>query len=104
MRRVDSAVGQGRLAHTEKASELGYDLRSALDDERVNTQAAEILSLLIRSITIHPGEKAKAEVSADVVDLVSYAATLDKAEWEVRRECSVLVVAGVGFEPTTFRL
>ena len=103
MRRVDSAVGQGRLGHTEKASELGYDLRSALDDERVNTQAAEILSLLIRSITIHPGENAKAEVSADVVDLMSYAA-LDKPEWEVRRECSVAVVAGVGFEPTTFRL
>ena len=37
------------------------------------------------------------------VDLMSYAA-LDKAEWEVRRECSVAVVAGVGFEPTTFRL
>ena len=60
--------------------------------------------MLIQSITIYPGEAPEAGISADIADLVSYAASLNEADWVVRRKCSVMVVAGVGFEPTTFRL
>ncbi|WP_100259594.1 recombinase family protein [Qipengyuania seohaensis] len=80
------------------------NLRSALDDETIRLQAVEVIGALIQSVTIFPGEAPLRELSANVVDLASYAASLNDADWAVRRECSVMVVAGVGFEPTTFRL
>ena len=80
------------------------NLRAALEDETIRLQAVEVIGALIHSVTIYPGEAPQGEISANVVDLASYAASLDNADWVVRRECSVMVVAGVGFEPTTFRL
>ena len=80
------------------------NLRAALEDETIRLQAVEVIGALIQSVTIYPGEAPEGEISANVVDLATYAASLNDADWAVRRECSVTVVAGVGFEPTTFRL
>ena len=43
-------------------------------------------------------------MSANIVDVIRYAASGNDQLWSLGKECSVMVVAGVGFEPTTFRL
>ena len=80
------------------------NLRAALEDDSIRLQAVEVIGALIHSVTIYPGEAPLGEISANVVDMATYAASLNDADWAVRRDCSVMVVAGVGFEPTTFRL
>ena len=59
----------------------------------------------MESVTIYPDEAggAKAEVVANVSDLVAFA-TNDDAAREGGVSRSVRVVAGTGFEPVTFRL
>ena len=84
------------------AQKIG-NLREALSDEGVRPRAAELIGQLIESVTIYPGERLEGEVSANIVDVIRYAANENEL-WSLGRECSVMVVAGVGFEPTTFRL
>ncbi|MXP42092.1 hypothetical protein GRI75_10615 [Altererythrobacter soli] len=79
-------------------------LSSALNDESVRVQAAELIGDLIESVTVYPGETPEAEVSANITDLIRFAANENGPEWAMRKSCSAMVVAGVGFEPTTFRL
>ena len=80
-------------------------LRVTLDDASVRTEAAQVLSTLIESVTIYPvGERGpEAEVVAKVSDLVAFA-TNDNATPRGGALCSTAVVAGTGFEPVTFRL
>ncbi len=80
-------------------------LREALDAETVRGEAAEILSTLIESVTIYPDGKdgPEAEVVAKVSDLVAFA-TNDNAAPRGGMSSSMVVVAGTGFEPVTFRL
>ncbi len=80
-------------------------LREALDAETVRGEAAEILSTLIESVTIYPDGKdgPEAEVVAKVSDLVAFA-TNDNAAPRGGVSSSMVVVAGTGFEPVTFRL
>ena len=80
-------------------------LREALDAETVRGEAAEILSTLIESVTIYPHGRdgPEAEVVAKVADLVAFA-TNDNAAREGGMSSSMVVVAGTGFEPVTFRL
>ncbi len=80
-------------------------LREALDAETVRDEAAEILSTLIESVTIYPDGRdgPEAEVVAKVADLVAFA-TNDNAAREGGIPSSMVVVAGTGFEPVTFRL
>ena len=80
-------------------------LREALDAETVRGEAAEILSTLIESVTIYPDGKdgPEAEVVAKVSDLITWATNDDAAPWGGDRS-SMVVVAGTGFEPVTFRL
>ena len=89
---------------TTLAPPFAANLRTELEDETIRFQAVEVIGALIHSVTIYPGEAPLGEISANVVDLATYAASLNDADRAVRRECSVMVVAGVGFEPTTFRL
>ena len=76
----------------------------ALSDDAVRSQAAELIGELIESVMIYPGERPEAEVAANITDLIRFAANENSPEWAVRKDCSIMVVAGVGFEPTTFRL
>jgi site-specific DNA recombinase len=80
-------------------------LREALDAETVRGEAAEILSTLIESVTIFPDGRdgPEAEVVAKVSDLVNFA-TNDNAAPRGGDRSSMVVVAGTGFEPVTFRL
>ena len=80
-------------------------LRETLDNEAVRGEAAEILSRLIESVTIYPHEPngPEAEVVARVADLVAFAIN-DNAAPKGGGSCSMVVVAGTGFEPVTFRL
>jgi hypothetical protein len=65
-------------------------------------QAAETMAWLINSFTIHPGPKSEAEVVAELGKLVRFAIN-DNGKRDGQGSF-VSVVAGVGFEPTTFRL
>jgi site-specific DNA recombinase len=80
-------------------------LREALNAETVRGEAAEILLTLIESVTIYPDGKdgPEAEVVAKLSDLITWA-TNDNAAREGGVCSSVVVVAGTGFEPVTFRL
>ena len=80
-------------------------LREALNDVSIPVEAAQVIGELIESVTIHPdGERGpEAEVVAKLSDLVGFA-TNDNAAREGGVWCSILLVAGTGFEPVTFRL
>ena len=80
-------------------------LREAIDAETVRSEAAEILSMLIESVTIYPDGKdgPEAEVVAKVADLITFA-TNDNAALGGGVGRSMVLVAGTGFEPVTFRL
>ena len=80
------------------------NLRTALNDSKVSTQASQALAQLIHAVTIYPGEAAEAEVSGDIARLIAFAAANENSPRLSREGCSITVVAGVGFEPTTFRL
>ena len=80
-------------------------LRETLNESVIRTEAAELMDQLIESVTIYPdgANGPEAEVVARVADLVAYA-TNDNAASKGGDCSSITVVAGVGFEPTTFRL
>ena len=80
-------------------------LRETLSDEAVRTEAAELMDNLIESVTIYPdaANGPEAEVVANVADLAAWALN-DNAALRGGVSSSIPVVAGVGFEPTTFRL
>ena len=81
-------------------------LRDALNDERIRTEAAQIIGQLIERVTIYPDGPggSEAEVIARVEMLMGYAANENSPLAAVPEGCSVTVVAGAGFEPATFRL
>jgi site-specific DNA recombinase len=80
-------------------------LREMLNAETIRGEAAEILSMLIESVTIYPEgpHGPEAEVVAKVSDLIAFA-TNDNAAPKGGVCSSIAVVAGTGFEPVTFRL
>ncbi len=104
---------EGKLGTLPDAAELSdvfakraARLTETLSDEAVRGEAAEILSRLIESVTIYPGEdgSAEAEVVAKIEDLVAFATNAESPPRGGERGCSMAVVAGTGFEPVTFRL
>jgi site-specific DNA recombinase len=80
-------------------------LRETLNHESIRTEASELLGQLVESVTIYPdsADGPEAEMAADVADLAALA-TNDNAALKGGVCSSTSVVAGVGFEPTTFRL
>jgi hypothetical protein len=84
------------------------DLRTALTDEDCRPEAAQILRTLIDRIELTPDERGKGlsiSLHGHLAGILGLAAKakgpLDESDPSV--ECTKLV-AGVGFEPTTFRL
>ena len=80
-------------------------MRETLNDEAIRTEASELMDRLIESVMIYPdgADGPEAEVVANVADLAAWALNDNAAPWG--GVCSSMaVVAGVGFEPTTFRL
>jgi hypothetical protein len=77
------------------------DLHIALTEPDARTEAAEILRGLIERITVRDDPNGHAvELTGDIVKLL----TLPGGSIPVPFNSSVKVVAGVGFEPTTFRV
>ena len=84
----DRETGDHRIGHAEEPTDFA---------------AAATLAHLIENITIYPGGP-EAEIVSRVEDLMEYAANENSRPGVIRGGCSMAVVAGVGFEPTTFRL
>jgi site-specific DNA recombinase len=77
------------------------DLHAALNDLGARTEAAEILRGLIERISVRDDLQGHmVELTGDIVKLI----TLPGGSVPAPFDSSVKVVAGVGFEPTTFRL
>ena len=83
-------------------------LHEALQDPGIRDEAVPILRTLIEKIIVQPGpDGLEVEIVGDIarmVELGMSGGTNAKAALGERAACSVKVVAGVGFEPTTFRL
>ena len=82
------------------------NLEEALNDESIRTEAAEILRSLIDKIALTPdGDVLKAELHGDLATILVFCGDGKKRHPGAEAPGSQLsVVAGVGFEPTTFRL
>jgi site-specific DNA recombinase len=109
LERVRPVVTAEILPHPvllKRFEEKVADLRSALNDKSIRRQAAETLSSLIESVTIYPRAEGapEAEVVASVATLMALAANENSPGAGGLRGSSVMVVAGAGFEPATFRL
>jgi site-specific DNA recombinase len=85
------------------------DLQSALADPESRSEALEILRGLVERVVLHPVEKGfEIELIGEIAAMVDLgtnkkAGSKEPAVPEAYR-CSVKVVAGIGFEPMTFRL
>ncbi len=77
------------------------DLHAALDNPEARTEAAEFLRGLVERITVRADAQGHSlEITGDIVKLLALPGDTVPSSFE----SSVKVVAGVGFEPTTFRL
>ena len=86
------------------------DLVKALNNEAIKSEAGEIIRRLVDKVVLSPGDDAgemKAELYGDLAEILALsdmnANKRGQPDLE-RAGCQLSVVAGVGFEPTTFRL
>ncbi len=82
------------------------ELQSLLNDEKARSKAMEIIRSMVESIEVHSG---KERGKPDVILVGALAEILTFTQQKNKTAsngdgCRVLMVAGVGFEPTTFRL
>ena len=110
--------GAAVLAHPvllRRFEEKVRDLRSALADPAIHTEAVDLIQNLLESVTIHPDGPAgpQAEVVAETAKLLAFANEKGPRRSRVGASSvgtpggvpsSIAVVAGTGFEPVTFRL
>jgi site-specific DNA recombinase len=99
------------LLHPSLAQVYGqkiHNLADSLNDAETKPRAMELLRGLISEVRLHPDETASGNHSIELYgELASILALGDARNDEPRRVTggvSVSMVAGVGFEPTTFRL
>jgi site-specific DNA recombinase len=80
------------------------DLASALNDPATKTEASELIRGLLSEIRLIPeGDSLAIELVGKLAGLLSLGQT-QNARSDYATGGSVTLVAGVGFEPTTFRL
>jgi site-specific DNA recombinase len=80
------------------------NLQDALADPATQMEALEILRGLIERVSVRTDEKGfEIELIGEIANMVRLSAGSESLGKEPYRS-SVKVVAGVGFEPTTFRL
>jgi site-specific DNA recombinase len=86
--------------YREKVAEL----HKALADPESRTEALELIRSLIDCVELHPAEgRFRIELIGEIANMIKLSAGAESLGSDVER-ASVKVVAGVGFEPTTFRL
>ena len=85
-------------------------LEQALNDPTIRAEAADVLRSLIDRIELRPGDKGQgiaATLHGDLAQILALCADSGRKQKLPKAETSgsqLSVVAGVGFEPTTFRL
>ena len=83
-------------------------LRETLSQPDIRTEAASVLRQLLVGVTIVPDGRdgPEAEMAASAARMIAYAANENgpRHRGTEGEKCSVMVVAGTGFEPVTFRL
>ncbi len=80
------------------------ELESALSDPTTSAEAANIIRSLLSEIRLVPeGDKLTIELVGELAGLLSLGPA-KKRTGRPEATCATTVVAGVGFEPTTFRL
>jgi hypothetical protein len=83
------------------------DLKSLLQSDTTKHQATEIIRSLIEKIVVSPtGQRGKSDVvlHGALASILAYASDAAQSGVVSSGVGRVLLVAGVGFEPTTFRL
>jgi site-specific DNA recombinase len=81
------------------------ELEAALDHPAIRGEAALALRGLVDRVVLHPGAK-RGEMRAELHGVLAALMSDDPHNLKTRTsdDVRVSVVAGVGFEPTTFRL
>ncbi len=83
-------------------------LQHALNDPEIRDEAIQVLRGLLESVVIAPAETGfEVEIVGEIAHMIEMSMDEGKKKGPVLNERmarSVKVVAGVGFEPTTFRL
>jgi site-specific DNA recombinase len=106
LRHLESARRADVLPHPallERYTAKVAKAREALSDPTVRQEATEALRSLIETITIHADDdKTFADIVGDAGKIIEFAA--EDSRRPTGTPSSIAVVAGVGFEPTTFRL
>ncbi len=106
LRQLQSAQRAEILPHPallERYAEKVKQARLALSDPLVQTEAAQTLRSLIETVTVYADdERTYADIVGDPAKVIDFA----RGDGGRRggASSSITVVAGVGFEPTTFRL
>ena len=83
------------------------DLKSLLQNEATKHHSTEIIRSLIEKIVVSPtGQRGKSEVvlHGALASILAYASDIAQSGAVSSGIGRLLLVAGVGFEPTTFRL
>jgi site-specific DNA recombinase len=107
--KVAAAEGPAPLLHPKMAEiyrRKVTDLHAALnDDEATRAEAADILRSLIDAIILVPeGNELKIELRGDLAGILNVAANEKSPSVTDGLVSQVEMVAGEGFEPSTFRL
>jgi site-specific DNA recombinase len=80
------------------------ELHAALADPELRGEALEIVRSLIERVELHPAENGfRIELIGEIANMLTLSAGAESVGSEITR-ASVKVVAGEGFEPSTFRL
>ena len=88
------------MIYREKVAEL----HKALADPGLRSTALELIRGLIERVELHPDESGfRIELIGEIANMVALSAGAESVGSELR-QASVKVVAGEGFEPSTFRL
>ena len=80
------------------------ELHTALANPELRTEALELIRGLIERVELHPAEKGfRIELVGEIANMITLSAGAESVGSGPNR-ASVKVVAGIGFEPMTFRL
>ena len=99
------------LLHPVLAEAYGVKIRAlaaSLNDEAYRVEASELLRGLVSEVRLHPDETAPdghlIELYGELAAILELAGPKNDKTHRFKCGSSVSLVAGVGFEPTTFRL
>ena len=99
------------ILHPALAEVYGANIRAlanSLDDEDTKPEAIELLRSFVTEVRLHPDADNKdghvIELYGELAAILELSGSRNNEPRRFTGGVSVLLVAGVGFEPTTFRL